>query len=196
MIDILEKQLLGGELTKEMVVDQVNNSIGQINDIAPGILGSFEGFPGPGQIDQKVKQHYFDKIDALEAAKHIPGDAAPGTKAKQDNYKWAVDKRFADGGIVTQQFRGMVSMAERGVPEVVAPLDKLEEVMQQFNMAGGGGGGTTINFSPVIQAMDMSGANDAMDRFLNDKMIPAIRDASREGTVVINEDGIEKSPTA
>ena len=61
---------------------------------------------------------------------------------------------------------------------------------------GGGGGGTTINFSPVIQAMDMSGANDAMDRFLNDKMIPAIRDASREGTVVINEDGIEKSPTA
>ena len=94
-------------------------------DIAPGILGTFEGFPGPGELDMKVKKHYFDKIDALAALTESEGTGT-GTKAEVTEFFDGVDKQFADGGIVTKRFRGMVSMAERGVPEVVAPLDKLQ----------------------------------------------------------------------
>jgi len=72
---------------------------------------------------------------------------------------------LAEGGIVMPQPGGVLTrMAERGVPEVAIPLDRLDEMLSRWPTAGGDGETGDIHLQVVLDS-----------RPIMEKIFPATR---------------------
>jgi len=164
-LNVLRKMFEGGQLTMALANDQINNMTSQFEQLPFSVAG-FTLWKPFGTFAEWV----------TDLRSKIAMSLAEG------------ELMFRRGGVVTSPFRGMVSMAE-DEPEIVAPLSRLGEVVDQLASAGGGAG-TTVNLT--IQTLDIDRNAPDIIRFVREDLMPIIRDETHDGTPLAFEQGIEE----